>query len=103
MTKWIEAQDKRNRWDYFCPVTAVVKRGEPFVRVKVLLSSNVFRIAFKECRSEVSTLIESRLIEGTREEANGKKEWELQNAALAKAPALPARRPILVFTDELKT
>ena len=89
-TKWMEAQgDEWNGWDHLYPVTAEVKRGEEFIRVKVPLSSNVFRIALKQCRSNVSTLIETRRIEKTQETANRKKERELRNAALAKASALP--------------
>ena len=90
MTKWMEAQgDEWNGWDHLYPVTAQVKQGEEFIRVKVPLSSNVFRIALKQCRSKVSTLIETRRIEKTQETANRKKERELRNAALAKASALP--------------
>jgi len=90
MTKWMEAQgDEWNGWDHLYPVTAEVKQGEALVRVKVPLSSNVFRIALKECRSKVSTLIETKRIERTQEAANRKRERKLRTAALAKASALP--------------
>ena len=68
MTKWIEAQeDEWNGWDHLYPVTAEVKRGKEFILVKVQLSSNVIRIALKECRSKISTLIETRRIEKLQE------------------------------------
>ena len=59
MTKWMEAQgDEWNGWDHLYPVTTEVQQGEVLVRVRVPLSSNVFRIALKECRSKVSTVID---------------------------------------------
>jgi hypothetical protein len=51
MTKWMEAQGEWNGWDHLYPVTAEVNRGDSLVRLKVPLSSNVFRIALKECRA----------------------------------------------------
>ena len=90
MTKWMEAHgDEWNGWDHLYPVTAEVQQGEALVRVRVPLSSNVFRIALKECRSKVSTLMETKRIERTQEAANRKKERKLRNTALAKASALP--------------
>lgn len=90
MTKWMEAQgDEWNGWDHLYPVTAEVQQGQELVRSDVPLSSSVFRIALKECRSKVSTLIETKRIERTQEAANRKKERKLRHAALAKASALP--------------
>ena len=64
--------DEWNGWDHLYHVIAEVKRREEFIRVKVPLSSNVFRIALKECRSKVRTLIETRRIKKTQEAANRK-------------------------------
>ena len=61
-----------NSWNHLYPVITEIRRGEEFIRVKVPLSSNVFHIALKECRSKVRTLIETRQIEKTQEAANRK-------------------------------
>jgi len=90
MTKWMEAQgDEWNGWDHLYPVTAEVTQEDRLVRVKVPLSSNVFRIALKECRSKVSTLMETKRLERTQEAANRRKEQRLRRQALAEASALP--------------
>ena len=49
MTKWMEAQgDEWNGWDHLFPVSAVVTQEDWLVRLKVPLSSNVFRTALRE-------------------------------------------------------
>ena len=79
MTKWMEAQGEWNGWDHIYPVTAEATRDDRLVRLKVPLSSNVFRIALKECRAKVSTLMETKRLERTQEAANRKKEQRQQN------------------------
>ena len=67
MTKWMEAQGNEwNGWDHLYPVSAEVTQEDRLVRVKVPLSSNVFRIALKACRSKVSTLMETKRLERER-------------------------------------
>jgi hypothetical protein len=116
MTKWMEAQGEWNGWDHLYPVTAEVKRGDNLVRLKVPLSSNVFRIALKECRAKVSTLMETKRLEKTQEAAQRKKESKLRRQALNEASALPRQeaeksiqrqvqdmmRPLLAEVHELK-
>lgn len=98
------------------PVTAEVKRGDNLVRLKVPLSSNVFRIALKECRAKVSTLMETKRLEKTQEAALRRKESRLRRQALNEASALPRQeaeksiqrqvqdmmRPLLAEVQELK-
>lgn len=89
MTKWMEAQGEWNGWDHIYPVTAEATRDDRLVRLKVPLSSNVFRIALKECRAKVSTLMETKRLERTQEAANRKKEQRQRKQALNEASALP--------------
>jgi hypothetical protein len=114
MTKWMEAQG--NGWDHLYPVTAEVNRGDSLVRLKVPLSSNVFRIALKECRAKVSTLMETKRLEKTQEAAQRRKESRLRRQALNEASALPRQeaeksiqrqvqdmiRPLFAEVQELK-
>lgn len=89
MTKWMEAQGEWNGWDHLYPVTAEATREDRLVRLKVPLSSNVFRIALKECRAKVSTLMETKRLERTQEAAKRKKEQRQRKQALNEASALP--------------
>ena len=89
MTKWMEAQGEWNGWDHLYPVTFEASREDRLVRLKVPLSSNVFRIALKECRAKVSTLMETKRLERTKEAAKRKKELKQRKQALNEASALP--------------
>ena len=81
-----EAQDKRNGWDHLYLVTAVVNEAKRLSEWKFRCPQKFFtpRLVLS-LRLDWSRERETR----RREEANEKKEWELQNADLTKASALP--------------
>ena len=87
--KWMEAQGEWNGWDQLYRVTAAVQQGEGLNHVVVPLSATVFRLAMKKCRTQVSTLMETRRLEKAEEQRNRNRERKLRKAALAQASALP--------------
>jgi hypothetical protein len=89
-TKWMEAQGEAwNGWDHLYRVTAEVQQGENLRRVLVPISSTTFRIAMKQCRFKVSTLMETKRLEKAEETKRLRKEQKLRKAALAQVSALP--------------
>jgi hypothetical protein len=67
-TKWMEAQGEGwNGWDHLYRVTAEVQQGNDLIRVSVPISSTTFRIAKKQCRFKVSTLMETKRLEKAEE------------------------------------
>ena len=89
-TKWMEAQGEAwNGWDHLYRVTAEVQQGEDLRRVSVPISSTTFRIAMKQCRFKVSTLMEAKRLEKAEDMKRRRKEQKLRKAALAQVSALP--------------
>jgi hypothetical protein len=89
-TKWMEAQGEGwNGWDHLYRVTAEVQQGNDLIRVSVPISSTTFRIAMKQCRFKVSTLMETKRLEKAEETKRLRKEQKLRKAALAQVSALP--------------
>ena len=89
-TKWMEAQGEGwNGWDHLYRVTAEVQQGDDLLRVLVPISSVTFRIAMKQCRFKVSTLMETKRLEKAEEIKRMRKEQKLRRAALAQVSALP--------------
>jgi hypothetical protein len=88
--KWMEAQGEGwNGWDHLYRVTAEVQQGDNLIRVSVPISSTTFRIAMKQCRFKVSTLMETKRLEKAEEVKRQRKEQKLRRAALAQVSALP--------------
>jgi hypothetical protein len=89
-TKWMESQGEGwNGWDHLYRVTAEVQQGNDLIRVPVPISSTTFRIAMKQCRFKVSTLMETKRLEKAEETKRQRKEQKLRKAALAQVSALP--------------
>ena len=89
-TKWMESQGEGwNGWDHLYRVTAEVQQGDDLIRVSVPISSTTFRIAMKQCRFKVSTLMETKRLERAEEVKRQRKEQKLRRSALAQASALP--------------
>jgi hypothetical protein len=89
-TKWMEAQGEGwNGWDHLYRVTAEVQQGDDLLRVLVPISSVTFRIAMKQCRFKVSTLMETKRLEKAEEIKRMRKEQKIRRAALAQVSALP--------------
>ena len=89
-TKWMEAQEEGwNGWDHLYRVTAEFQHGDDLLRVLVPISSVTFRIAMKQCRFKVSTLMETKRLEKAEETKRQRKEQKLRKAALAQVSALP--------------
>ena len=78
-----------NGWDHLYRVTAEVQQGNDLIRVPVPISSTTFRIAMKQCRFKVSTLMETKRLEKAEEIKRQRKEQKLRKAALAQVSALP--------------
>ena len=90
MTKWMESQGTTwNRWDHLYKVTANVKIGEALTRIKIPLSTCVFRTAMKKCRIKVSTQLEESRQKKIQEEAEKRKEERIRRAAVNEAASLP--------------
>jgi hypothetical protein len=86
----MEAQGEGwNGWDHLYRVTAEVQQGDDLLRVLVPISSVTFRIAMKQCRFKVSTLMETKRLEKAEEIKRMRKEQKLRRAALAQVSALP--------------
>ena len=89
-TKWMEAQGEGwNGWDHLYRVTAEIQQGDELIRVAVPISATTFRIAMKQCRFKVSTLMETKRLEKAEETKRMRKEQKLRRAALAQVSALP--------------
>lgn len=90
MTKWMESQGTNwNRWDHLYKVTAYIKIGEELRRIRVPLSTCVFRTAMKRCRTKVSTQLEENRQNKIQEEAKKRKEEKARRAAVNEATSLP--------------
>jgi hypothetical protein len=80
-----------NGWDHFYRVlvTAEIQQGDEHILVAVPISATTFRIAMKQCRFTVSTLIETKRLKKAEEIKRMRKEQKLRRAALAQVSALP--------------